>query len=231
MTRSYSYAMFAAAAAAYPSTSERAFVKEWDDLAVQWGYDYDMYTVSTVDDWNLTLFRITGKNAAGTSPVTDAATFLKSSGGSKSSSSKSKSSKSSSSKSSSSKSSSSSSSKKSKKKKKKDKDSDSDDDFHVHTTVVVYGTSNQYYGQQPAPYVAPAAGAPKPSPVLLQHAGLLDAADWIEGQEGLTPMPFQLVDYGYDVWMSNSRGTRYSMDTGTKYPFADDPVYGTQYVI
>ena len=147
MTRSYSYAMFAAAAVAYPSTSDRASVKAWDDLAVQWGYDYEMYNVTTADAWNLTLFRITGKNGSGTSPVTDAATFLKSSGGSKSSSSKSKSSKSSSSKSSSS-----SSSKKSKKKKKKDKDSDSDDDYHHHTTVVVYGTSNQYYGQHPPPY-------------------------------------------------------------------------------
>ena len=53
MTRSYSYAMFAAAAVAYPTASERASVQAWDDLAVQWGYDYEIYNVPTADDWTL----------------------------------------------------------------------------------------------------------------------------------------------------------------------------------
>ena len=215
MTRLYSLAMLAVAAVAMPTAQERAKVKAWDDLAVQWGYDYEMYQVPTADDWILTMFRITGNHNIVRSenpmtPVSDAATQLKSSS-SKKSSSKSSTSK--------------SSSKSSKKKKKDDTDSDSDDDV-----VVIKHSSRTtvYYRADGTPY--PEGYIPPPSPILLQHGGLQDAADWVGGQTGLTPMPFQLFDQGYDVWMGNQRGTRYSLDmVNNKYPFAEDTSYGRQH--
>ena len=83
MTRLYSLAMLAVAVIAMPTAEERAKVKAWDDLAVQWGYDYEMYQVPTADDWILTMFRITGNHNIVRSenpmtPVSDAATQLKS---------------------------------------------------------------------------------------------------------------------------------------------------------
>ena len=43
-------------------------------------------------------------------------------------------------------------------------------------------------------------------------------------------MPLQLVDLGYDLWMSNSRGTKYSK-TNTLYPYAENPAFVTQYIV
>lgn len=57
-----------AATTAFPTTVERASVKQWDDLMVAKGFDYELYTVTTNDNWKLTLFRITGK--VGETPVT-----------------------------------------------------------------------------------------------------------------------------------------------------------------
>lgn len=37
----------------------------------------------------------------------------------------------------------------------------------------------------------------------------------------MDPMPMQLVDQGLDIWMANSRGTKYS-NTNADYPKADD---------
>ena len=59
-----SLALFATESLASPSEEQRATVPEWDALATQHGFDYDMYTVVTEDEWNLTLFRITNRSDA-----------------------------------------------------------------------------------------------------------------------------------------------------------------------
>ena len=53
--------LIASSALAYPTAEERKSVKYWDDLAVQFGFDYEIYTPVTDDNWVLTLFRITGR--------------------------------------------------------------------------------------------------------------------------------------------------------------------------
>lgn len=45
---------------AKPAADVVATVPEWDAEATKYGFDYEVYTVTTEDKWELTLFRILG---------------------------------------------------------------------------------------------------------------------------------------------------------------------------
>ena len=72
--------------------------------------------------------------------------------------------------------------------------------------------------------------APTKDPVLVQHGLGMDAASWLndysnppEGYSQGKPMPLQLADLGYDIWMGNNRGTEYSQ--GHASLTTDDQAY------
>ena len=72
---------------------------------------------------------------------------------------------------------------------------------------------------------------PEKLPILLQHSAMMDAEMWLDAQpDDYKPIPMQLVDAGYDVWMANSRGTKYSKENSS-YQYAENPAFITQYVV
>lgn len=46
--------------------------------------------------------------------------------------------------------------------------------------------------------------------VLMMHGMQQDAESWLTGYFVGNPMPLQLVDAGYTVYMANARATKYS---------------------
>ena len=53
--------------------------------------------------------------------------------------------------------------------------------------------------------------------ILLNHGSMMDASSWSYPEtqgvvlgEGDKPLPMGLLDLGYDVWLTNMRGTKYS---------------------
>lgn len=69
VTKFAAAAMMVAGALARPDEEARKAVAEWDTFVTDLGYDYDMYTVTTSDNWELSMFRILPK--AGTTPLAD----------------------------------------------------------------------------------------------------------------------------------------------------------------
>lgn len=120
-----------------PTEKERRKVKEWDDMLVSRGYDYEIYYTETDDEWLLTLFRILRRPDIG-------------------------------------------------------KEMD-----------------------------------PNKPPILLMHGDYLDAAAWLTDCltrnrcSDKTHIALDFVEHGYDVWMGNNRGTRYS-NVNRRYPNAED---------
>ena len=56
----------------------------------------------------------------------------------------------------------------------------------------------------------------KRAPVLFQHGLTMTAENWFTlDDKNERPIPLQAMDAGYDVWLTNNRGTRYSIDHDT----------------
>ena len=78
------------------------------------------------------------------------------------------------------------------------------DDSYILTTFHLTGNKNKTVKPDPSL-----------NPVLLMHGQGCDATSWVwfdpdEGKDVEAPLPLQLFDSGFDVYMASNRGTKYS---------------------
>jgi lysosomal acid lipase/cholesteryl ester hydrolase len=68
----------------------------------------------------------------------------------------------------------------------------------------------------------------KNHPVILQHGLLDDAFTWMINQKDLN-LPFMLADSGYEVFVTNSRGSKYSLGHTDPTKYNPNHIWGPFY--
>ena len=63
---------------------------------------------------------------------------------------------------------------------------------------------------------------PNKATVIINHGLFGEAWNWVAAFQSGKPSMLQLVDNGYDIWMTNNRGTQYSLGHQSKDATKDD---------
>ena len=66
-------------------------------------------------------------------------------------------------------------------------------------------------------------------PILIMHSSMMDGTSWFVLRDAFgsdnIPLPIALWRAGYDVWIGNSRGTKYSLKTEPSTPGPENASY------